>query len=419
VRTNTSVIARLVFWSGLIFGTGNTWGQPATGKAEDVHAQLPAAETLPPAEANVQALELFYAGRYREAEPLYLAALAGWERMGAVAERDRVVTAVNLGTLLRAEGRFAEAESVLLDCIRRAEALEPTGSGKSSVEWAHAASSLGALYLAWQQLDKAEAFAFQAQAIFSQRLDAGDPERVTNGTLLGTIYLEQARYEEAEVLLRATLDHADKLLAAVTYNQLAVMALRRGRLEEAESLALEASAMSRLEAAPSGRMAAAITGNLAKIRLLQKRYVEAEQNYRDAIAIAETALGKEHPETAKAYLNLATFYQIRRRDRGAEQLYRRAIEILEPVYGKDHALVLVARNELADVFRAQGRYIESERLGGASLALLEDKLGLRDPRVLRALANQERLLASTKRNHEAAALRARIQEISRRWQQAK
>jgi tetratricopeptide (TPR) repeat protein len=339
--------------------------------------------------------------------------------MGAVAERDRIVTAVNLGTLLRAEGRFAESESVLLDCILRAEALEPAGSGKSSVEWAHAASSLGALYLAWQQLDKAETFALQAQAIFKQRLDAGDRERVNNGALLGTIYLEQGRYEEAEVLFRATLDPADKRLAAVTYNQLAVMALRRNRLEEAESLALKASEMNQLEASPSGWIAAAIASNLAKVHLLQKRYVDAEQNYRDAITIAETALGKEHPETAKACLNLAAFYQIRGRDRGAEQLYRRAIEVLEPLYGKDHALVLVARNELADVLRAQGRYTESEALGNLSLAALEDKLGLQDPRVLSALANQERLLVSTKRNREAAALRAKIQEMSRGLQQAK
>jgi len=400
-------------------GTGTAWAQPATGNAESIGTQLPAVDSLPPAKASALALEHFYAGRYRDAEPLYRAALAGWERMGAVAERDRIVTAVNLGTLLRAEGRFAEAESVLLDCIRRAEALEPAGSGKSSVEWAHAASGLGALYLALQQLDKAKSFAFQAQAIFNQRLDAGDLERVTNGALLGTIYLEQARYEEAEVQLRATLDHADKRLATVTYNQLAVMALRRGRLEEAESLALEASELNRLEPAPSGRMAAAITGNLAKIRLQQRRYVEAEQNYRDAVAISETALGKEHPETAKACLNLAALYQIRRRDRGAELLYRRAIEILDPLYGEDHPLLLVARNELAEVFRAEGRYIESEKLGGASLALLEDKLGPRDPRVWRALANQERLLASTKRTKEAAALRARIQEMSQGLQQSK
>jgi hypothetical protein len=100
-------------------------------------------------------------------------------------------------------------------------------------------------------------------------------------------------------------------------------------------------------------------------------------------------------------------------------LYRRAIEILDPVYGKDHPLLLVARNELAEVFRAEGRYIESEKLGGASLAALEDKLGPRDPRVWRALANQERLLTSTKRIKEAAALRARIQEMSQGVQQSK
>jgi len=178
------VIARLVFWSGLVSGTGMAWGQAATEKVESIDAQLPAVGALPPAKASALALEHFYAGRYRDAEPLYRAALAGWERMGAAAERDRIVTAVNLGALLRAEARFREAESVLLDCIRRAEALEPAGSGKSSVEWAHAASSLGALYLALQQPDKAEAFTFQAHAIFNQRLDASDRERVNNGALL-------------------------------------------------------------------------------------------------------------------------------------------------------------------------------------------------------------------------------------------
>lgn len=85
------VIARLVFWPGLILGTGTAWGQPATEKSEGVHAQLLAPGNLNPRESNAQALELFLAGRYREAEPLYRAALAGWERMGAVAERDRIV----------------------------------------------------------------------------------------------------------------------------------------------------------------------------------------------------------------------------------------------------------------------------------------------------------------------------------------
>ena len=390
-------------------------GQPsAAERAGRIYETLVnGAEALPPLESNALALELFYAGRYREAEPVYHSALAGWDRLGTAGARDRIVTAANLGTLLRAEGRFAEAESVLLDSLRRAEGLDGAGSGDNSLEWARAASGLGSLYLAWQHLGKAESFAVRAQAILDKRLEAGNPERVNNASILGSIYLEQSRYDEAEPVLRATLEHAGTRLATRTYNELAVMALRRHRLDEAESLALQALETNRKLAGAPGPLTATITDNLAQICLLQKRYLEAEQHYRDAIAIWEATLGKQHPDTGKAYMNLAEFYHLRGRESGAEELYKRAAEILEPVYGKDHPFVLVARNQLADVWRAEGRYTEAEKLGGASLAALEAKLGLQDPRVLHALDNQARLLASTKRNKQAAALREKIQEMSR------
>jgi len=272
---------------------------------------------------------------------------------------------------------------------------------------------LGSLYLAWQRPDKAESFAVRAQAILEKRLENGNPERVNNASILGSIYLEQGRYEESESLLRTTLEHAGPRLATRTYNELAVMALRRRRFDEAESLALQALAANRRQSEVPGPLTATITDNLAQVCLLQKRYVEAEQHYRDAISIWETTLGKQHPDTGKAYMNLAEFYHLRGRESGAEELYRRAAGILEPTYGQDHPLVLVARNQLADVWRAEGRFTEAEKLGAASLAALEDKLGPQDPRVLHALDNQARLLTSTKRNKQAVALRERIQALSR------
>ena len=77
-------------------------GQPdATEQSEREYAKLVArAAELPPLESNALALELFYAGRYHDAEPVYRAALAGWERLGTQGVRDRIVTAANLGTLL-------------------------------------------------------------------------------------------------------------------------------------------------------------------------------------------------------------------------------------------------------------------------------------------------------------------------------
>ena len=66
----------------------------------------------------------------------------------------------------------------------------------------------------------------------------------------------------------------------------------------------------------------------------------------------------------------------------------------------------------------QPRPLSVVRLAFASLAALEEKLNPQDPRVLHALANQARLLASTKRNKEAAALRERIQAMSRSLREA-
>lgn len=390
-------------------------GQPEN--AAHIYATLVLqAEALPPLESNALALELFYAGRYREAELVYRASLAGWDRLGPTGLRDRIVTAANLGTLLRAEGRFPQAESVLLDSLRRAESLDSAGSGES-LEWARAASGLGSLYLAWQQFRKAESFALRAQAVLEKRLEPGNPESVNNSSIIGSIYLEQGRFDEAEALLRASLEHAGPRLATRTYNELAVMAMRKRQFDEAESLELQALETNRRLSAVPGPLTATITDNLAQICFLEKRYVEAEQHYRDAISIWEATLGKQHPDTGKAYMNLAEFYHARGRESGAEELYRRAAGILEPVYGKDHPLVLVAHNQLADVLRAEGRYSEAEKLAGASLTALQQKLGPEDPRVLRALANQVRLFASTKRNKQAAALQERIQEVSKSLRQ--
>jgi len=137
---------------------------------------------------------------------------------------------------------------------------------------------------------------------------------------------------------------------------------------------------------------ASALNNLAQICRFQGRYVEAEQHYREAIAIWEAAFGERHPDTAKGMLNLAALYHERGREAGAEDLYRKAAAIFEDMYGNDHELTLVARAELAEVLRAERRYSESKRLILATLPVLEARLGVADPRVVRALGNYERLL---------------------------
>ena len=323
-------------------------------------------------ELNAQGVKSFNLSNYRDAERLYREALALWDKAGPAAALDRVATAGNLGVVLRAEGRYAEAETLLLDCLRQAESL----TGPNSGETGHATSSLAALYLVWDQFPKAESYAVRADAIFSALSEARARDQVNNWRILSSVYLELGRYEEAKARLKEILSDPGEPLAPGAYNELAVIALRQNQPEEAESLARRAleSADQRLPAAHPDR--GAILNSLAQACRLQKRYEEAEKHYREAISAWTASVGPGHPYTAKGYVNLAAFYHERGREAGAEQLYRRAAEILEAAYGANHPTTVAARRQLAEVLRTEGRSTEADRinrsiLGGTSNSLVQ------------------------------------------------
>jgi len=358
-------------------------------------------EGLTPGELNVVGLQFHYLARYRDAESLYRRSLTAGDSHSSE-------VALNLGTLLRTEGRFTEAETLLRNCLRQAEAA----TGPDSFDAGRAASSLAALYNAWGKPAEAESLAVRANAIFDRDVAGAATDRVNNRRTLASIYIEQGHYDRAEALLRSLLKGPEDRLTAGVYNDLAAAALRQNRLADAELLALQALETAKRLLPPAHPVRAAALNNLAQSCRFQGRFLEAEKYYREAISILEDSLGRQHPETAKALTNLAAFYHQRGRETGAEDLYRRVTGIFESAYGPGDPLTLVARNELAEVLRAQGRFTESEKLSRPSLASLQTALGPQDPRVIRALANYARLLEDTKRPKQAAALRAQIQAVS-------
>src|SRR5690242_15693718 len=85
------------------------------------------------------------------------------------------------------------------------------------------------------------------------------------------------------------------------------------------------------------------------------RYGEAEQLYRDAIAIWRQLAGAAaRNDLALALGNLAALNRARARFVDAEPLYREELHILEQVSGKHTANYVVALNNLAELRRAEG-----------------------------------------------------------------
>jgi tetratricopeptide (TPR) repeat protein len=333
-----------------------------------------------------RASQLYTEARYAEAEPLFRQALEAWSSLGPEAAQDHAIDQRNLGALLRATGRYREAEPLLTESLRELEA-----SGADTMHVERALFNLAALYRAEGDLPKAERFALRATSVVEKRSDIPGPERQGPRVILASVYLEQRRFAEAEVLLISALKAADGAIAVAAYNGLATVALARDDFAQAEGFARQALYFARL-ALPAGHSAVAgALNNLAQACRFQAKYMEAEKDYRMAIGVWEDSLGPSHPHVAEGLMNLGAFYHERGREAGAEDLYVRAAGILERAFGKSDPRALFARNELADVLRAERRYTEAEKLGRATLAALEKALPQDDPRVLRAQSNYARI----------------------------
>ncbi len=343
-------------------------------------------------EISDHARQLYDQARYTEAEPLYRQAVEAWGRVGPEAAQDRAIDLRNLGSSLRALGRYPESERALTESLHE---LEITSADSMEVE--RALFNLAALYRVEGDLSQAECFGLRAARLIEARNDLPTSERQGPGLILASVYLEQRRFGEAESLLKAALEGGDGAIAVAAYNGLAVAAIARGNLAQAEEFSRQALHFAAL-ALPAGHPAvAAAWNNLAQSCRFQGKYLEAEGAYRKALATWEETLGTSHPFVAQGLMNLGGFYHERGREAGAEALYLRAAGILEERFGKDDPRALAARNEVAEILRAERRYSESERLSRSTLAALRKALSPDDPRVLRAQSNYARLLAAKTR----------------------
>lgn len=69
---------------------------------------------------------------------------------------------------------------------------------------------------------------------------------------------------------------------------------------------------------------------------MQKKYDEALPLAQEALRIAESSFGPEHPNLVSSLQSLAAVYHAQGRFAEAEPLYRRALAIAERLLGPDH-----------------------------------------------------------------------------------
>jgi serine/threonine-protein kinase len=314
-------------------------------------------------EALADDLRRFLAGRPIAARPPRLAyrmhKFVRRHRLGVALGVATLATAIGFGVVIVAGQREAERQRDLAR-LESEKAGEITQLLLGLFEASDPSATLGEETTARQLLERGAARVEEMAdrpAVQQRMLD-----------VLGTVFGHLGNYQQAEEMLRRALDFA--------------AAGGRGRTVEA----------------------AAIVDHLAAVRMQQSAYADAEALFRDALAIREERLGREHPDVASSLSNLAVALKERGEPRAAEPLLRRALAILERC---DEACGFQAAEtalNLGVLLHDLERYDESEPALRSARASFERREGPIHPRIADASNALGNLLSRRGRFDEAEPL---------------
>ena len=96
----------------------------------------------------------------------------------------------------------------------------------------------------------------------------------------------------------------------------------------------------------------------------QGQYAEAQKQFAAALREAEE-FGEQDLRVGVSFNSLAMLYNAQGKYGEAEPLFRRALAIAEKALGLEHPNVAASLNNLAGLYQAQGKYAEASRCSGA------------------------------------------------------
>lgn len=256
------------------------------------HGDTPHLEVAYSTNNLASALEL--AGRYDEAEPLYLQSLAIREALLDPEHPSITRLRNNLGTLYIRSGRHEEAVSLLADVVdaERRDGLQP-------IRLAGSLSNLGTALLRSGRYEDAIPPLEESESLIREALGGDAVMLAFPRQSIGDALASLGRSAEAEAAYRAALEvregglDDDNLNVAFTRSKLGTFLLGQGRLDEAEALLERASEVRRSTLEEGHPDLIDSTIQIGRLRAAQGRPEEAAELFRRAIAEGLAARGEE------------------------------------------------------------------------------------------------------------------------------
>ena len=213
---------------------------------------------------------------------------------------------------------------------------------------------------------------------------------------LASIYLEQQRYEPAEVLLRAVQSirtnqgAPHNRMLPMVLNDLAKVLKNTERLPEAIMVLRRAVTLNGSFSGRDPATLARLERSLGACLWERGETVEAEVFLTRALKSDEAHYGPNHLEVAQSLHNLAKLYVATGRQSRSSSMMERAVKIMEDAVGKEHLRLAEALQDLGVCYQALNRMPDAESVLRRALGMNEKLRGKSHP----AVADTLHLLAS-------------------------
>jgi len=421
-------------------------------------AQAPEASTVALAQADAsdaQMLELFQAGRYREAEDFARQSLElRQQALGRV--HGTVASSLNnLAMVLQEQGRFAEAlplheESLRVTRETKGERHGDVAMGLNNMALLHEAMGAfdSALPLYEESLEIRREFdgprhvkvglilgnlavllgtmgnhagalplLHESLEIRRDALGPRHPDVAVTLTNLGMTMRELGDYSAAQTLIEESLDILAETVrdghpfVAQSKSRLASVLQELGDLDGAGRLLEESLAIQEAVYGPRNHHVGAALANLARLRQAKGEFPAAEALFERALDIQDETLGHDHNLTSITRNNLATLLQDMGHLDRAQVLYEQALEGYRRTLGDRHPSAAANLNNLAGLHQIRGDYPLAQQLYEESLEINLKAFGPRHPRVAIGLSSLAASLELAGKHGEAEPHRIEALDI--------
>jgi serine/threonine-protein kinase len=261
-----------------------------------------------------------------------------------------------LGGIYQQLGSLDRADSLLTHALDRRVKLY----GRGNIAVAGSLVALGKLRIDQARFDDAETLIREGLALDRRFLPPGHPSTLLALGALGKALEERGDYPQAIAVLDSAVHTRPSTASASNADLVANLAelanshFYAGHLEASDSINRIVIGIYRQLYGERHPLVADAIINLGATEFERGHYAEAERYYRQALAITEAWYGPDHTATASALTMLARALNYENEHDSAKVLLRRALAIQERVYGPIHPAVASALNDLGVAALNQG-----------------------------------------------------------------